>query len=306
MIQSPMDVLRKFPVRKTEKQKQDFRSAVVAYAASFGYRCKTESGSFGGQNLVIGDPSKAAYLVTAHYDTCARMFLPNLITPCNFWAFLGYQIFITLVITVLPVIPAILIGMYTTFETGYIAWYFGFIGIFLLMMRGPANPTNANDNTSGVVTVLEIAKSLPTEHRHKVCFILFDMEEQGLIGSKSYRKAHKTETNNQIVLNLDCVGDGNELMIFPTKRLSKDSAKMDFLRKMIHTEGEKSLKLHEKGFSVYPSDQRNFPYGAGFAAFKRKKGIGLYCDKIHTRRDTVLDENNVNMLRDRIITAITE
>ena len=105
---------------------------------------------------------------------------------------------------------------------------------------------------------------------------------------------------------MDCVGDGNEMMIFPTKKLSKDPNKMQLLRKLPHANNGKSLSLHEKGFSVYPSDQRNFPYGAGFAAFKRKKGIGLYCDKIHTSRDTVLDENNVNMLRDRIIAAITE
>lgn len=306
MIQKPMDVLREFPIRKNEQQKLNFRGAVVKYMSELGYICKTEKGSYGGNNLIIGDPSQASYLITAHYDTCARMFLPNLITPCNFWTFLGYQIFITLLMMAIPVLPAIWIGQLSTFETGYFAWYFGFICLALLMMCGPANPSNANDNTSGVVTVLEIARSLPIEHRNKVCFVLFDLEEQGLLGSRSYRKAHKAETNHQIILNMDCVGDGNEMMIFPTKKLSKDPNKMQLLRKLPHANNGKSLSLHEKGFSVYPSDQRNFPYGAGFAAFKRKKGIGLYCDKIHTSRDTVLDENNVNMLRDRIIAAITE
>ena len=33
------------------------------------------------------------------------------------------------------------------------------------MLLGPANPNNANDNTSGVVTVLEIMRTLPENYR---------------------------------------------------------------------------------------------------------------------------------------------
>ena len=171
MIQTPMDVLHQFPVRKNREQKQNFRSAVVSYLAAMGYSCKTEAGALGSQNLIIGDPSAATCLITAHYDTCARMFLPNLITPCNLWAFIGYQLFITLFMLVIPVIPGVLVGALTDFNTGYLVWYFSFLATFALMMLGPANPTNANDNTSGVVTLLEIARSLPAEHRNKVCFV---------------------------------------------------------------------------------------------------------------------------------------
>jgi len=114
MIQSPMDVLHQFPVRKSAKQKQEFRSAVVGYAATLGYSCKTENGRMGSQNLLIGDPTKAKYLITAHYDTCARMFLPNFITPCNFGAYLGYQIFLILILFCIPVIPRIIVGALLT------------------------------------------------------------------------------------------------------------------------------------------------------------------------------------------------
>ena len=34
----------------------------------------------------------------------------------------------------------------------------------------------------------------------------------------------------------------------------------------------------------------------GVAAFKRKKGVGLYMNRIHTPRDTVLDERNIACL----------
>ena len=59
---------------------------------------------------------------------------------------------------------------------------------------------------------------------------------------------------------------------------------------------KKTVCVHQKGFSFYPSDQMNFPYGVGIAAFRRKKVIGIYCDKIHTRKDTILEEENVIIL----------
>ena len=62
--------------------------------------------------------------------------------------------------------------------------------------------------------------------------------------------------------------------------------------------------VQEKGFSVHPSDQVNFPYGVGICAL-RKKGKILYLSRIHTPKDTVLEETNVNILRAALITFIT-
>ena len=87
MLTVPMDILAQFPVRKTGKQKAAFRAAVQVYAESLGYVCREEKGSFGSRNLVIGEPETANFLLTAHYDTCAVLPVPNLITPCNFFLF---------------------------------------------------------------------------------------------------------------------------------------------------------------------------------------------------------------------------
>lgn len=305
MIEKPMDVLEQFPVRKSKQQKQAFRDAVEAYGRSMGYNVSIEKKS-GAHNIVLGDPVNAKYLITAHYDTPAAMPFPNLITPCNFWAFLAYQIVITVAIFAAAMIPGmilVLFGMDT--ELAVYVWYI-FIWIFLiLMLQGPANKNNANDNTSGVVTVLETAAAMPEHLRSQVCFVLFDLEEAGLVGSAAYRKMHKKETENQIILNCDCVGDGNELMMFPNKKLKKDDAKMEWLLSGCGTSGEKSMDLRESGFAYYPSDQKNFPYGVGIAAFNRSSWAGLYCDKIHTNKDTVLDENNVIFLRDTLIRLIS-
>ena len=306
MIGKPIDVLQHFPVRKSKAQKQQFRDAVQSYLKSIGYDSTIEKGSMGARNIVIGNPETAKFLVTAHYDTPAALPFPNLITPCNFWPFLGYQLVITVLIFLIAFIPGLILALAgVDAESASIIWLLSLYAILALMLFGPANKSNANDNTSGVVTVLEIAKSLPNAYREQVCFVLFDLEEAGLIGSASYQKTHKKHTANQLVLNMDCVGDGNEIVMFPTKNLLKSNEKMAELRRITGTWGEKSVAIREKGFAYYPSDQKNFPYGVGIAALRRSKWAGLYCSKIHTKKDTVLEETNVNILRAAIVSLIT-
>lgn len=297
MLTVPMDILNQFPVRKTGKQKAAFRTAVQAYAESLGYICREEKGSFGSRNLVIGDPETADFLVTAHYDTCAVLPVPNLITPCNFFLFFLYQIFVAVVVLLLAILIGVGVGLLAgSAEVAGWAGYAALWGILICMMVGPANRHNANDNTSGVVTVLEIARTLPENQRKKVCFVLFDLEEAGLIGSASYRKTHRNQIARQLVLNLDCVGDGDHLMLFPTRKLRKDKDKLTSLYQACGYFGKKSLLLREKGFAIYPSDQMNFPYGVGICALRKGK-LGLYLSRIHTPKDTILEETNVNILR---------
>ena len=299
-----MDILTAFPVRKSKDQKKAFRDAVQAYLTKHGYESSVEQGSFKCQNLIIGDPENAKYLVTAHYDTCARLPIPNLITPCNFLLFMLYQLLMVIAVFIPAAIIGMLAGLLThNGDVGWIVWYLLIWIDVILMLIGPANQNNANDNTSGVVTLLEIARTLPENQRHKVCFVLFDLEEAGLIGSSSYRKRHKKASDKQIVLNLDCVGDGDHIMMFPTKKLNKDRNKLTSLYKACGYFGKKRILVREKGFSVYPSDQANFPYSVGICALNSSK-LGLYLGRIHTSRDTILDEINVNILRAALTTFI--
>lgn len=305
MITKPMDILQQHPVRKSRLQKAAFRGAVQSYAESLGYSVTVEKGSFGSHNVVIGDPSKVKFLVTAHYDTCARMPVPNFITPCNVWLYLGYQLLVTAVMFIPPVILGYAAGW--LLKDPFMGYWVGYLMLWVmivLMVAGPANPTNVNDNTSGVVTALEIARSIPKIQRDRVCFVLFDLEEAGLIGSASYRKKHKQESDNQIVLNLDCVGDGDHILFVPTGKLKKDARRLNPMFTCCGQFGNKFITIRDKGLSVYPSDQANFPYGVGICALKKGK-VGLYMDRIHTSKDTVLEETNVNLLRAALITYIT-
>lgn len=304
-MNTPMDVVKNYPVRKSKKQKQAFRADVTQWLQNLGYPVCEEEGSFHSCNLVIGDPQGARYLVTAHFDTCARLPFPNLITPCNFWTFLLYQIFICLML----MLPALAVGglvgyLLHSFDIGYFLFVVLLWAAIVLMLIGPANSSNVNDNTSGVVTLLEIARSIPELHRKNVCFVLFDLEEAGLIGSASYKKKHKREIPNQLVLNLDCVGEGDDIYFFPTAKLKKSKERLAPLQKLAGGYGKKSIAVRTKGFSIYPSDQSNFPYGVGICALKRG-WAGLYLSRIHTPRDTVLDETNVNILRAALTTLIS-
>ncbi len=307
MIQKPLDVLHHYPVRKSKRQKSAFRREVMEYIRSLGYDPWEEKGSLGARNVVFGNQEGAKYLVTAHYDTCPELPFPNFITPCNLGIYLLYQL--ALVMGMFAVMGAVYLLVIVLGGSGSLPFsisYLSMLAMLYLMMFGPANKTNANDNTSGVVTVLEIAAALPEEARQQVCFVLFDLEEVGLVGSASYRSSHKKITQKQLVMNLDCVGDGDELVLFPCGRIKKDPQLMQLLASVSRTAGSKRLWVHEKGFSMYPSDQANFPLGVGIAALHRHKHIGLYMDKIHTRKDRVLEEENVTLVRDTLVDIITK
>lgn len=305
MLNEPMDILNIHPIRKTKDQKEAFRADVQAYVKELGYECTLEEAKFGAQNIVIGDPKTAKYLVTAHYDTPASIGLPNILTPCNLLTFILWQVLLIGGLLLISVGVGYLVWFATYWKPlAMLAAYVLYFGILILMLVGPANKSNVNDNSSGVVTALEIARTMPLMHRDKVCFVLFDLEEAGLVGSSAYRKAHKAETENQIVLNLDCVGDGDHIIFFPTKKAKQNAELMKNIRRLGGWFGKKQLLLKKDGFYTYPSDQRNFPVGIGIAAFHKTKFVGYYCDKIHTRKDTVLEETNVNLLRAALTTLI--
>lgn len=302
------DLLQNYQIRKTDAQKTAF---IDHLAEIYGDRMHVEeSGKFvKNRNIVIGDPDTASVVYGAHYDTCARLPFPNFITPKNFVIFLLYQIFVALVMIV-PVILfstgiGILMGFlkvpeFPAFLITEIVVVGLFILIFALMTRGPANPCTANDNTSGVVTVLALADRLAG--RNDVCFVLFDNEEAGLFGSMEFAKKHKTVRDRTLLVNFDCVSDGDWLLILSSKPARRTAAYSDFcesVRKFCAS-AEKFPLFAASGNAVYPSDQMNFKKYIAVAALKKTRTplVGYYMDRIHTPKDTVFDERNLDVLTD--------
>ena len=301
MTEAAKTVLTAYEMRKSKKQKEAFRAYLCQELEKLGYTPRVESGRVlvMNHNVVAGDPEKAKVLFTAHYDTCAVLPFPNFITPRNLFVYLLYQLALVALFLVLAVVVEV--GLLLAFDPplwvqmpvlyavlGFCIWW---------MLAGKANRHTANDNTSGVVTLLEIAAALPSEMRHTVCFVWFDNEEKGLFGSSAFTSAHRRVKADTLILNFDCVGDGDYLQFFTSKAVKKSPAVMALLEKAFLSEDKKIVEV-VRGFGLYPSDQAVFRRGVGIAALKKAPVIGYYMDRIHTRRDTVLEEENIQLLRD--------
>ena len=78
------DITARFPVRKRDEEKEAFRKWAVAQGKTLGYSARVEELARGRHcNVVFGSPEHAQVIYTAHYDTPARLPIPNLMTPRN-------------------------------------------------------------------------------------------------------------------------------------------------------------------------------------------------------------------------------
>ena len=165
--------------------------------------------------------------------------------------------------------------------------------------------SGADDNASGVATLLETAKLISNNRfmfRRSVIFALFGAEELGMVGSWYFLNRSFKDTNNIVMMvNLDMVGRStgdNKMQVF-TASDNPD------LTSIIKTVSEKSIFLKPAVSPVdyFPSDHRLF----------HEKGIpvvlftsGVHRD-YHTPRDTKekLDYNQMAHLAEYVY-SLTE
>ena len=293
MTELSKKIINQHLVRKTGKQKKAFRSTLIAELASRGIEAREEKHKdlFGSVNVIVGNAEKAEMIFGAHYDTCPKMPFPNFITPKNPLIYYTYQIGIVFVLLLVSAIPALAVERFADGRAVYLAWYFTYLALFFLMMKGPANPTTMNDNTSGIVTLIELMANLPEEIRSRCAFVLFDNEELGLQGSGAFKGKHKQQAKETPMVNLDCVGDGEYLLLAMSKAFRADEKLMSALKAAF---GEAEDRLYsEAEKTVYPSDQKKFAKSLAIAALHKGPKVGYYMNRIHTPKDTILDEENV-------------
>ncbi len=305
MTETTRTVFDLYQVRKTKKQKAAFREYLRDVATREGYDCHEEKGSLGARNFVVGDPTTARVVYTAHYDTCARLPFPNFITPTNFGIYLLYQLLIVigffavaaLITTLVTVLMALLVAFTAmtqelAADLAVLSYYVALLAGMWLLVAGPANKHTANDNTSGVTTLLDLMIAMPEDLRGEVAFLFFDLEEMGLFGSAGYYGRHKSAMKNTLLLNFDCVSDGDTIL-FAVRKKAAHMAPL--LENAFPAEGKCRARVLTKGV-FYPSDQAQFPCGVGVAALKETRRGLLYMNRIHTKRDTVYEEENIAYL----------
>lgn len=284
-----------FPIRRSKQQKEAFRAWFIQTAQELGYSARAEEND-GHQNVVVGDPEQAASIFTAHYDTPAASFLPNVMTPRNklfFWAYQMLQVGILVILGVSVGVPLAVITGEDYF--GFLAGYAVYMGCLFLMMFGPANKHNVNDNTSGVAAILEIMARIPKENRGKTSFILFDNEEKGCRGSKAYAKAHPAVKEQGFLVNLDCVGDGEHILLM-AKEANRNLPQYARMTEALSARTGRELHIFPMESSVLNSDQKNFKASAAVCACNKGKRIGFCCDRIHTSEDTICNQVNLDFL----------
>ena len=297
------EVYNKFPIRKNDKQKDEFFKYVENETKQYGYNAKVETIKKN-KNIVIGDYEKAKVVFTAHYDTPASALIPNLMMPRNKGVSMIYAIAYSLVLVAIALTLGIYIqkalGLPEQFSTLiYLIIYFG--EFYLTMFCFP-NKHNKNDNTSGVATVLSLVE---LNQDKEVAFILFDNEELGLLGSKALAKTKKELFKNKLVINLDCVANGKEIL-FIVKDEAKKLDEYKKLEEFVKSNEDFNVTFYPMKGSMGNSDHKNFDCGIGVMAAHKGKGklIKYYCGRIHTNKDTVADQKNIEFIANSLTSFI--
>ena len=291
---------KNYPVRRSADQKAAFRNFALEEAKKAGLPAAEENDEEH-VNLVIGSPESAEVLFTAHYDTPRRALIPNLMLVTNKVLHWLYVIGIPLIMVAIALGCAFLILKWTGYESGgrvgQLIWFVSYMviyfGLFFLLLYGPTNRNNFNDNTSGTAAVLELARRLQGDK--KVAFILFDDEEKGKKGSKAYAKAHPDVNETALVINMDCVGNGKHFVVAPNKEARKTDLGDALGGAFENKDGYEAHVFPAEKISMN-SDQKSFKRSAGVCATAKTKFVGYWTGRIHTKYDTVVSEDNIRYL----------
>lgn len=285
-------ILEQYQVRKTTKQKLAF---IRLLQQSFPRLTVQEGGFPKCRNIIIGDVDTAKVVLTAHYDTCSQLPFPNFIAPENPLLSIAYSLVILLpVVCLMFLLRSLLYLLTDNFWCHYWLSMAIWLGALLLLIAGPANKHTANDNTSGVIVLCELLGALTREQQEKVCFVFFDHEETGLIGSSCFRSKYKKAMKDKLLINFDCVSDGDRILIAASKGARDSHGKL--LKESFNPTESKTILFANLEKIYYPSDQVGFKKGVAVAALRHKPLLGNYMDKIHTSKDTVFDKENIKLL----------
>jgi len=121
---------------------------------------------------------------------------------------------------------------------------------------GPAIHNGADDNASGVASIMEIARELKSKPlKYNILFIAFSGEEKGLLGSSALMNSKiLTKTNVLCMLNFDMVGRldslTNELYIYGSASANEWDS--------ILPKGNANLKISKNPSGIAGSDQMSF------------------------------------------------
>ena len=296
--QKAQEIFESHPTRFNRKEKEALRGTLRAAFVKMGYTDDqiTEINA-SGTNLLVGDPH-AEYMFTAHYDTPGKT--GWMLHSSWLWGQAGANIFLMIIMIALCVgIPLVntLLMDHLSSDTAFILGELGLLAMLLVMVISMVfkNKNNRNDNTSGVLALLAMAEKVAAdeEMKKKCCFVFFDNEEWGLLGSGGYAKHCKKngiDLSGTKVINFDCVGHGDVLTFASTK----NTGIVNSLVKAFDEAGQNPVK--KRSMMIFLSDHANFNNSV-MVSYTKHSALGLlYLPLIHTSKDIPCDIDQINRL----------
>lgn len=314
--QTANEIFEKHPTRFKKKEKEALRNTLRQKLNGIGYSdSEITEVKESGTNLVVGNPN-AEYIFTAHYDTPGKT--GWLLGTSKWLGQTGANIF--MIFAMLVFIPAFIPILHDTvfvlFEKldpnlgFWLTFWLVECGVLLILILLVAsmfikNKNNRNDNTSGVLSLLALAEKVAAddELRGKCCFVFFDNEEWGLLGSAGFAKHCKKNGINlkqSKVINLDCVGYGDVLTFVSTKNTPIGKSVTAAFKEA----GQKPV--YKKSMLIFMSDHANFKNSV-MVSYTQRSLIGLlYIPLIHTSKDVECDIDKINNLTDDFYTFVKQ
>ena len=306
--QKAREIFENHPTRFTKKEKTALRSTLRSELTRMGYPEEAIAEiRQSGTNLLVGDPH-AEYMFTAHYDTPGRT--GWMLKTASLWGQTGANIFLIAIMCLLGFTVPLSGALLFPEAPGDLLFWSGELSILLILLimllsMVIKNKNNRNDNTSGVLSLLALAEQIASdeEMKKKCCFVFFDNEEWGLLGSAGFAKHCKKngiDLSGTKVINFDCVGCGDVLTFAYTKK----SGVADALAKAFGEAGQESVKKHST--MIFLSDHANF-MNSVMVSYTKKSRMGLlYLPLIHSGADKVCDIDQINRLTGDIFSFAKE
>lgn len=286
-------IISNYGIRFFPKQKKKFREFIMNELNSLDFECEEVSG-----NMVAGNVEEAEYIITAHYDTPGIMphWMNYIIKYFGHTRQLSFSILLVIMFFLLHYFRLYIIN--------------NILFLWILFIFIP-NKNNYNDNTSGVLTLLNIAHqiSMSSEKeslKGKIALVFFNNEEWGLLGSaamKKYWVKNKISLEEKKIINVDCVGVGDLIMLTHGEK----SNLVEMLQNTLK-DSSKGKEIIKYKYKVIPlSDEYNFKeHNITGIIFCNKTKVpgGYYIPYVHSSKDKIVELENINWLTREIIKLI--
>lgn len=226
--------------RFTNSQKRIFYTQIEPFFKKLGYKFEfRESGKSLSRitNLLIGDISSAQYIVVCPYDTPSRSLIPYKYYPFKWSENLrqeNKELFLRSIIFIIICVFAYISLNYFSNLTSFLM-ILAIISLSALLffcyklIAGFANPINFNRNSASIALIAALAEKAAANKN--VGFVLLDKNTSTNAGLKAL--AEEKRLKNKICLYLDCVSDGEKLVIAHQTAANPEAEKLITLLKEI-------------------------------------------------------------------------